>query len=92
MIMGKGTAKKKMPTNAAAASAINARLLSARLPIRITASTTIASTAALSPNSNAVTNRHLAPKRVDVTQRHNADDAGKYEQAAGNETADASHA
>jgi hypothetical protein len=31
---------------------------------------------------------HLAPKRVDVTQRHNADDAGQYEQAARYETAD----
>ena len=39
------------------------------------------------PEQQRSDERHLAPKRVDVTQRHNADDAGKYEQAAGYETA-----
>jgi len=55
MITGKGTAKKKMPTNAAAARATRERLFSARLPIRTTASITIARTAAFSQKNKAVT-------------------------------------
>jgi len=55
MINGNGTAKKKMPTNAAAVRAIRERLFSARLPIRMTASITIARTAAFNPKNKAVT-------------------------------------
>jgi hypothetical protein len=55
MIAGKGTAKKKMPMNAATARVFNVGLLRDRLSMRITASTRIASTASLSPNSSAVT-------------------------------------
>ena len=52
---GNGTAKKKIATKAAAASACMGRLFSARLPMRMTASTTIASTAAFSPKNAAAT-------------------------------------
>ena len=55
MMSGKGMAKKKIPTNAAAASASITLFLSARLPIRTTASSTIASTAAFSPKNSAAT-------------------------------------
>ncbi len=60
-MIGNGTLKKKMPTKAAAASAIIAVFLSARLPTRTTASSTIASTAALRPK-NSATNSGTPPK------------------------------
>ena len=60
--------------------------LSARLPMRITASMTIASTAALSPNSKAV-KLAPAPKARKRSSTPYADDAGKYEQPPGNKTA-----
>ena len=50
-ISGKGRAKKKIPMKAASASPISSDVFSARLPMRISASTTITSTAALMPNS-----------------------------------------
>ncbi len=62
MISGNGTAKKKMATNDAAASATSAPLPSARRPMRSTASITTASTAGLSPKnrpSMSVTSRHV---------------------------------
>ena len=52
---GKGTANTKMARNAATASATRKRVLRARLPRRMTASTTTASTAALSPKKIAAT-------------------------------------
>ena len=55
MISGNGTSKTKMATNAAAASATITRFRSARRPMRTTASSTIASTAALSPKNSAST-------------------------------------
>ena len=55
VMIGKGTLKKKIATNAAAASAIMMRLRSARLPTRTTAWITIASTAAFSPKNSAST-------------------------------------
>ena len=51
MIKGNGIAKKKIATNAAAASACMGRLFSARRPTRIRASTTTASTAAFRPKN-----------------------------------------
>ena len=45
--------KKKMPTKAAAASARITLFFSDRLPMRTTASSTMARTAALSPKNNA---------------------------------------
>ncbi len=48
-----------MPMNAAAASASIALFLSARLPTRTTASSTIASTAAFSPKNSATTSGTL---------------------------------
>jgi hypothetical protein len=55
MMIGKGTAKKKIATKAIAASAIMMRFFSARLPTRTTASMTMASTAAFSPKNSAST-------------------------------------
>jgi len=52
---GNGTSKKKIATNPAAAMAFCARPTSARLPMRMTASTTTASTAAFSPKNRAPT-------------------------------------
>jgi hypothetical protein len=52
---GNGTAKKNSATNAAAAIATMARLRSARLPMRSSASTTMAITADLRPKNSAVT-------------------------------------
>jgi hypothetical protein len=49
MMTGNGSSRKKMPMNAAAAIATIGPFLKARLPIRKTASTTIASTAGASP-------------------------------------------
>ena len=48
---GNGRLKKKMPMKARAATPISRRDLSERRPMRISASTTITSTAALMPNS-----------------------------------------
>jgi hypothetical protein len=55
MTSANGTAKKKMPTKASAASATILRFLSARLPTLTTASSTTASTAAFSPKNSACT-------------------------------------
>ena len=55
MINGNGTSKTKMATKAAAAIASITRFLSARRPMRTTACSTIASTAALSPKNSAST-------------------------------------
>jgi hypothetical protein len=63
------------------------RLLSARLPIRTTASITIARTAALSPKNKAVTTGHSAPERIDVAEHHDADDAWQDEQTTGQQAA-----
>ena len=52
---GNGASRKKIATKAAAASPIRTRFLSARLPIRTTASSTMASTAAFSPKKRAET-------------------------------------
>jgi hypothetical protein len=54
-INGNGTARKKMPIKARPASSNIAWLLSARLPTRCTAWSTIASTAAFRPKKNAAT-------------------------------------
>ena len=55
MISGNGTPKTKIATKDAAAMATMAPFLSARPPIRITACTTMASTAAFSPKKSAST-------------------------------------
>ena len=88
-ISGNGTSKKKIATKAAAASADQRRgCSSARRPMRSTASTTIASTAALRPKNSAATERHVA-----VQRRRASDSAmiatkpGQHEQRAGDEPA-----
>ena len=53
MMSGNGTPKAKMAMNAPAAMAIMTRFFSARLPMRRTASSTIASTAAFRPRNSA---------------------------------------
>jgi hypothetical protein len=58
-ISGKGTCRKKMPANAAAASATSARSFSARRPMRITASITTAMIAGFSPKNSAATSAVL---------------------------------
>ncbi len=55
MINGNGTPKTKIATNAATASPIMAAFFKARLPMRMTASSTIARTAAFSPKNSAWT-------------------------------------
>jgi len=55
MMIGNGTARKKIATNASAASATINLFFNARLPMRSTASSTMASTAAFNPKNNAVT-------------------------------------
>jgi hypothetical protein len=55
MMSGNGKAKKKIATNAAAARACKGPLFSERRPMRIKASTTIASTAAFRPKKAAAT-------------------------------------
>ena len=54
-IAGNGTPKAKIATNAAAATARAGPLPSARRPIRTTACSTMASTAAFSPKNSAST-------------------------------------
>jgi hypothetical protein len=55
MISGNGTANKKIATNAATANACMGLLFRERRPMRITASTTIARTAAFRPKNAAAT-------------------------------------
>ena len=55
MMTGNGTAKKKIATKAAAARTCRGLLFSERRPMRMTASTTIASTAAFRPKNAAAT-------------------------------------
>ena len=54
MMIGNGTPRKKIAMNAKAASAIINRFLSARLLMRLSASSTIARTAAFNPKNSAV--------------------------------------
>ena len=61
--------------------------LEARLPMRTTASSTIASTAALRPKNSADDRGRLAEGGVEPAQRHDRDDAGQDEQPAGDEAA-----
>ena len=58
-ITGNGTAKKSIATNAAAAMSQSVRPLSARFATLNNASTTIASTAALTPTNRASANGSL---------------------------------
>ena len=60
--------EKKMPTKAAPRERDQQRVFSARLPMRISASTTITSTAALMPNSAPSIERDAAPERVEQAQ------------------------
>ena len=62
-------------------------VLSARLPMRISASTTITSTAALMPNSAPSTTANAAPERVEQAQAQHHQRAGQHEQDAGREPA-----
>ena len=60
-ISGNGMPKKKIPTNAPPASASSSEVLSARLPMRMSASSTMTSTAALMPNSAPSTTEKPRP-------------------------------
>ena len=84
---GNGTPKKKIATNAAAAMPTITRFLSARLPMRSTASSTMASTAAFRPKNSAWTMPDLAERGIDQAQRHDGDEARQHEQRAGDEAA-----
>ena len=66
-ISGKGTFRKKMPTNAAPAISHSTLPLSARLATRSSASMTIASTAALTPTNTASASGSL-PKAAYSTE------------------------
>ena len=55
MISGNGTPKAKMARNAAAAMPTITLFFNARLPMRMTASITMASTAAFRPKNSACT-------------------------------------
>ena len=81
---GNGTPRKKIATNAAAAIPTMTRFLSARLPIRTTASSTIASTAAFRPKNSAWTIPTL-PNGVDEGERHDGEQARQHEERAGDE-------
>ena len=87
MISGNGTSKKKIATNAAAAMPTMTRFFSARRPIRTTASSTIASTAALRPKNSAWTMPTLPKRGVDPAERHDGDDARQHEQDARDQAA-----
>ena len=76
-----------MPTKADAASATSSAVLSARLPMRISASTTITSTAALMPNSAPSITGDAAPERVEQAQGQHHERARQHEQDAGGEPA-----
>ena len=76
-----------MPTKAAPASASSSRVFSARLPMRISASTTITSTAALMPNSAPSIHGDAAPERVEQAQAQHHQRARQHEQDAGHEPA-----
>ena len=56
--------------------------------MRTTASSTIASTAALRPKNSAAIDRHVAVAGIDVAERHDGDDAGQDEQPAGHDAAE----
>ena len=85
MISGNGT-PKKIATNAAAAIPTMTRFLSARLPIRTTASSTIASTAAFRPKKR-LDDPDPAEGGVDDGERHDREDARQDEERAGDEPA-----
>ena len=55
MMNGNGTPRKKIATNATAAMPTITLFFSARLPMRMTASSTMASTAAFRPKNSAWT-------------------------------------
>ena len=92
MISGNGTSRKKIATNAVAASATMTRLRSARRPMRTTASSTIASTAAFRPKNSAATAGTSPKPGVQPAQHHDRDESGQHEQRPGDHAAPASGA
>ena len=83
---GNGTPRKKIATNAAAAIPTMTWFLSARLPIRTTASSTIASTAAFRPKK-CLDDPDLPEGGVDEGERHDREHARQHEERAGDEPA-----
>ncbi len=74
-----------MPTKPSAASATSNWLLSARRPMRMSASTTITNTAALMPNSAPSIGSQAAPISIEQAQAQHHQGARQHEQNAGNE-------
>ena len=86
-ISGKGTPKTKIATKAAAATATLARLRSARPPMRSTAWTTIASTAALRPKNTPSSSGASPSVDVDDAERQDREEARQHEQHPGDHPA-----
>ena len=61
--------------------------MSARRPIRTTASSTMASTAAFSPKNSVSSHAGLLERRVERREDEDDDEAGQHEQRAGDEAA-----
>ena len=79
MTTGKGTAKKKMPMKAAAASAIKRAIMERPLSDADHRLDNDCKNRCLQPEKKRRHQRRLPPQGVDVAQAHDADDAGKDE-------------
>lgn len=86
-ISGKGTRKVKIAINATAAVAFRAGVSSVRDPSRITACSTIASTAALRADEGGGDRLDVAIEDIEPAQRHDRNGARKDEQPAGDQPA-----
>ena len=87
-MIGKGTLKKKMPTKAAAASAIRAAVLERALADPDHRLDDDRQHRRLEAEEQRHDDRNVAPARVDVAERHDRDDAGQDEQPARHDAAE----
>ena len=88
MMIGNGTSKKKMPTKAAAASDAHRVVLERALADADHRLQHDREHGGLEPEEQRDDHRHVAPGGIDVAQRHDGDDAGHDEQAAGHDAAE----
>ena len=86
-ISGNGTAKKKMPIKASAASASIGRLFKRAAADPLHRLQHDRQHRRLQPEKQRRDRRHAAEGGVDVAERHDRDDAGQHEQAAGDDRA-----
>ena len=86
MMIGKGTAKKKIATNDVPAISCRIKLRNVRLPILMTASTTIATTAAWIAEQQPGDPCHGAINRVQDGQSKHRKEPGNDEQDTGDKT------